>query len=144
LLAEALALQPERRLGPDEDPAPYAETLETEYKAKLADLESRHRAAVQRLYGHREIDAHTEELELLESDLFSEGTWLQFGLRRRDRSAKVTLDAGEERALAGHFASLQKHAPGSPRHTAVVEGTVRIAEAILRADQVRETETESR
>jgi len=247
LLAEALTLQSERRLGPDEDPAPCAEALETEYKATLADLESSHRAAVQRLYGHREIDAQAEELELLESDLFSEGTWLQFGLRRRDLvavgaiggaatggvidaalggasfldgsvlggavggvlgwlgagrlaelsvvnrplggrvarygpaknvnlafvlfgrvryhagllsrrsharrdvidlkedlSAKVTLGAAEQRALAGHFASLQKHAPGSPRHTAAVDGTVRIAEAILMADEVRETETESR
>ncbi len=59
-------------------------------------------------------------------------------------SVKVALDAGEQRALAGHFASLQMHAPRSPRHTAAVYGTVRIAEAILSADEVRERENESR
>ena len=247
LLSEALLLQTERRLGPDEDPSPYAEALEAEYKAALSSIESRHRIIVQRLYGHREVDARAEELELLESDLFSEGTWLQFGLRRRDlvtmgaiggaatggvidvalggasflagsvvggaiggalgwlgagrlaeltvvnrplggrvarygptknlnlafvlfgrvryhagllarrsharRDAinlsddlakRVTLDAGEQRALAAHFASLQKHAPGSPRHTSAADELVRIAEAILKADESSDTETGSR
>ena len=84
LVAEALALVVERRIEPTDDAARFESELEVEYKQRLTTLESRHRRAVQRLYGHRAIEAHAAELELLESDLFSEGTWLRFGLRRRD------------------------------------------------------------
>jgi hypothetical protein len=84
LLADALTLSVEHRLAPEEDPERSRDELESEYRRALASLESRHRGIVQRLHGHREIQAHASEIALLESDLFSEGTWLRFGLRRRD------------------------------------------------------------
>lgn len=84
LLADALGLVVERRLDPTGDAARVEPELEAEYKQQLTTLESAHRRAVQRIYGHRAIEAHARELELLESDLFSEGTWLRFGLRRSD------------------------------------------------------------
>ena len=83
-MADALALTVERRLGPDEDPAPLEPTLRAEYERALEALEERHRVRVQRLWGHRELEAHGEALALLDADLFSEDTWLRFGLRRRD------------------------------------------------------------
>lgn len=83
-VAEAIRLTVERRLGPDEDPARHAPALEREYAEALERLEERHRTAVQRLWGHRELEAHADALAVLEADLFSEDTWLRFGLRRRD------------------------------------------------------------
>lgn len=84
LVSESLGLVVERRVGPDDDVAPLEPELATRYREQLAALERRHRLAIQRLYGHREVVANAAELELLESDLFSESTWLSFGLRRRD------------------------------------------------------------
>ena len=83
-VAEALALVAERRIEASDEATRFESELEAEYKQSLTALESRHRRAVQRLYGHGAIEAHAAELELLESDLFSEGTWLRFGLRRLD------------------------------------------------------------
>ncbi|MEM9173850.1 MAG: GTPase/DUF3482 domain-containing protein [Myxococcota bacterium] len=83
-VSDGLRLAAERRLGPDEDPAAHAAALEAEYGAALERLEAAHRTRVQRLHGHRELDANASALELLEQDLFDEGTWLAFGLRRRD------------------------------------------------------------
>lgn len=83
-VAEALALSAEQRIEPGDDAATFAPALEAQYKARLTKLEAQHRQKVQRIYGHRELEAHAAELEWLESDLFSEGTWMQFGLRRRD------------------------------------------------------------
>lgn len=86
----ALTLVVERRVEAGDDPTRLERELEAEYKQRLSQLEARHRKAVQNVYGHRVLEAHASELEILESDLFSEGTWLQFGLRRRDL---VTLGA---------------------------------------------------
>ena len=79
-----LALTAERRLGPEEDPASHEETLAAEYRAALDRLEADHRRAVQGLAGHHALEAQSAALELLEGDLFSEDTWLAFGLSRRD------------------------------------------------------------
>jgi hypothetical protein len=83
-LAEALSLVVERRVDREEDAGLLAPELEREYKDRLTRLEAKRREAVQRLYGHRCLEANAGQLEVLESDLFSEGTWLRFGLRRRD------------------------------------------------------------
>ena len=84
LIERALSLTVERRVGSEELPAALSEELEQEYRSTLERLEADHRRAVQHIYGHHAIDAHPAELEHLEHDLFSEGTWLTFGLRRRD------------------------------------------------------------
>ncbi len=84
LIANSLGLVVERRLGPHEDPGQHRDALEAEYKQALQDLESSHRREVQRVYEHHVLEARVSDLELLEQDLFSEDTWLTFGLRRRD------------------------------------------------------------
>jgi len=83
-VGQALALVVERRMQPEEEAGILERALEGEYKQRLSQLEACHRRAVQRLYGHGALEAHVRELEILESDLFSETTWLRFGLRRRD------------------------------------------------------------
>jgi len=84
IIVNSLSLVVERKLGSDEDPAQFREALEAEYKSSLQRLESDHRRAVQRIYEHHILEANAADLELLEQDLFSEDTWLVFGLRRRD------------------------------------------------------------
>lgn len=90
-VAEGLALSVERRLGPAEDPQLIAPELELEYRAALEQLEDAHRARVQRIYGHRELEVTGAVLEMLERDLFSQGTWLAFGLRPRDLVAVAAV-----------------------------------------------------
>lgn len=87
LMADALSLVVEKRLGPEEDPSDLEAGLEQEYKRRLVRLEATHRKAIQRIHGHHGLEARGSELEVLESDLFSQGTWLRFGLRRRDLAA---------------------------------------------------------
>jgi len=84
LLADALALTVEERVAPDEDPTQHRDALEKRYKAELERREEVHRRAVQNVYQHHALEANADALELLDQDLFSEGTWLTFGLRRRD------------------------------------------------------------
>jgi hypothetical protein len=98
LIERALGLTVERRVGVDELPQALAEELEQEYRSALERLEADHRRAVQQIYGHHAIAAHPAELEHLERDLFSEGTWLTFGLRRRDL---VTVGAAGGAATGG-------------------------------------------
>jgi len=98
LIERALGLTVERRVGADELPGTLSEELEQEYRRRLERLEGEHRRAVQRIYGHHAIEAHPAELEHLERDLFSEGTWLTFGLRRRDL---VTVGAAGGAATGG-------------------------------------------
>jgi hypothetical protein len=83
-LADSLALTVEERVAPDEDPTQYRDALEKRYKAELERREARHRQAVQSVYQHHVLEANADALVLLDQDLFSEGTWLTFGLRRRD------------------------------------------------------------
>lgn len=90
LISDALSLSVERRLGTHEDAKSHENELEAEYKTSLAAREEKHRRSVERIYGHNELESNARAFELLEADLFSEGTWLVFGLRRRDL---VTLGA---------------------------------------------------
>jgi hypothetical protein len=83
-ISNSLSLVVERKLDRDQDPTQFREALEAEYKSRLQRLESDHRRAVQRIYEHHILEADVADLVLLEQDLFSEGTWLAFGLRRRD------------------------------------------------------------
>ncbi len=83
-VGRALSLATERRVDPEDDPKAFEPELEVEYKEAMRALESSHRREVSRIYGHHATRANAAELELLESDLFSEGTWMRFGLERRD------------------------------------------------------------
>ena len=90
LVADALDFFVERRIGPEERAASHRAALAAEYQTALAGRERESRGRVQAIYGHHApetleaLEARSEELALLEADLFSEGAWLVFGLTRRD------------------------------------------------------------
>ncbi len=84
LLAEAIQHTEEQRLEEHEVADDHEDGLRERYEGALRKLERRARADVEGIYDHREVVAHESDLELLERDLFSEDTWLVFGLRRRD------------------------------------------------------------
>jgi hypothetical protein len=84
LLADSLSLIVEDRVAPDEDPKRYRDALEMRYKKELERRETQHRHSVQSIYAHHALEANAAAMVFLEQDLFSEGTWLTFGLRRRD------------------------------------------------------------
>jgi len=84
LLAEALSLSVEHRVGPDEDPHVHEASLFEQYQGRLRELERRARQNVQEIYDHRALVSHEGGVDLLEEDLFSEASWLAFGLSRRD------------------------------------------------------------
>jgi len=94
LLARAAQLVVERRLRRDEDPEQHRASLEERYKGKLRRLERRCRRAVEEIYDFsglefdepEDVERETEHA-LLEDDLFSERSWLAFGLRKRDLAA---------------------------------------------------------
>ncbi len=81
------------------------------------------------LRAHRAIEAHADALELLEADLFSEDTWLRFGLRRRDLAAAGALGGAAtggviDVALGG--ASFLLGAAAGGRWAACSAGSVRV------------------
>ena len=94
LVADALDFLVERRIGPEERAESHRAALAAEYQTALARCERECRGRVQAIYGHRHtpeapetldaLEARSEELALLEANLFSEGAWLVFGLTRRD------------------------------------------------------------
>jgi len=84
LIAATLACYETRDLGPEADPQAYAAALEKTYRGSLRQLEGRARRAVEALYGYENLDRTEVDMELLETDLLSEESWLAFGLRQRD------------------------------------------------------------
>jgi hypothetical protein len=91
LLAGAAALVVEKRVARDEDPQRHRHALEARYRADLRRLERRCRREVEALYDFRDLDTQEPaqsdrdtERALLDEDLFSQQTWLAFGLRPRD------------------------------------------------------------
>lgn len=83
-LAQMLGLTVERRIGGDVDVDPVKRDVEGRYREQLRGVEQRCRDAVEHLYSHRRIDRSEAELDVLDDDLFSEKTWLLFGLGRRE------------------------------------------------------------
>jgi hypothetical protein len=91
LLAAATALSIEERIPKEANPADFQAGLEERYRAALRTLEHDARRNIEAIYDFSELhyardsDAGHQALQvLLEEDLFSERTWLVFGMRRRD------------------------------------------------------------
>lgn len=93
LLAAAAALSVEQRISEDANPEDYQGELEECYRAALRTLEHDARCNVEAIYDFSnllyaqdaEADAERDAFQaLLDEDLFSERTWLVFGMRRRD------------------------------------------------------------
>lgn len=84
LLIEALTHREQKKLGPHENASPAKPKLMEQFKGQMRRLERRARDQVEAAYDHEGLQRNEAEAPELEGDLFSEGTWLMFGLRRRD------------------------------------------------------------
>lgn len=97
LVADAIALKVECRVDAGDDPLRYRPQLEQRYQQGLRDLEDRCCQRVQACYRYEPIERIEAALEAIAEDLFSQDTWLLFGLKRKDL-ARAGLAAG---ALSG-------------------------------------------
>ena len=79
-------------------------------------MEQRCRDDVEQLYHHRRIDRSEIELSFLDADLFSEKTWLMFGLGKRELAATGAVGG----AAAG--AMVDAHLAGASLLTGAVLG----------------------
>ncbi len=84
LAAAALTHRETKDVAKDEEPQRHRAAIEESYRGRLRQLEQRARADVEAIYGHDGLDRRESEMELLETDLFSQESWLVFGLKRRD------------------------------------------------------------
>ncbi|MFN3168156.1 MAG: DUF3482 domain-containing protein [Phycisphaeraceae bacterium] len=86
-LADMLTLTESRTLGRSEPSEPHREPLQEALRGKLRQLERRSRAEVEKVYGHSGLRhdgaAASEDKQLLEGDLFSETSWVLFGLQKK-------------------------------------------------------------
>jgi hypothetical protein len=108
LLSEALTLSVTRKLGPDEDAKPHQPKLLEEFLGQLRRREKRSRDAVEAIYDHRGLDRREAEgpADWLQEDLFSESTWAEFGLTRRNLAALGAVSGGTAGAVGTHWIDL--------------------------------------
>ena len=97
LIAQAITLKVECRVAASDDPRAHRTQLEQRYQQDLRELEGRCRQRVQACYQHEPLKRHEGALEAIDEDLFSQHTWLLFGLQRKDL-ARASIAAG---ALTG-------------------------------------------
>ena len=105
LLAEALTLTTEKKLGPDSDVKPYRDDLLEKFQGELRRREKRSRDAIESIYDHHGLDRQESEAEYesLREDLFSESTWAEFGLTRRNLAALGVVSGGVAGAMGTHW-----------------------------------------
>jgi hypothetical protein len=97
-LVEMLTLTLSRNFAPGADPDPEKPALVGRYRERLRSLEQRCHDRVQEVYDHARVARVEPQLDLLAEDLFSEETWLRFGL---SRGQLATLGAGSGALLGG-------------------------------------------
>jgi len=83
LLMDILTLKETKRFSRDIDPDSVKQSLLDDYRKRLANREQKGRKQVESIYDYRQLDRIEQTTQLLESDLFSEDTWLLWGLNRR-------------------------------------------------------------
>jgi hypothetical protein len=83
MLVDMLAHSESRRLSEGADPKLFQPTLEQQFKDALRAREREGRIAVERTYGHRQVERSEGPVELLDQDLFSTDHWFFWGLNRR-------------------------------------------------------------
>jgi hypothetical protein len=82
-LVSMLSLVVTRDLPHDAAVEPEKPLLEQRYREQLRRLEQQSRDRVERLYDHQRLQRLEDELGIVGEDLFSESTWLRFGLEPR-------------------------------------------------------------
>jgi hypothetical protein len=84
MMADALTHGETKDVAKDDEPARYAAGLEEAYRRRLRQLEQRARSEIESIYGFEEIDREEVEMDVLETDLLSQESWIAFGLKKRD------------------------------------------------------------
>jgi hypothetical protein len=107
LAASALTHRETRDLAKDEDPRHHRAAVEERYRGRLRQLEQRARTDVEAIYGHDGLERRESDMVLLDADLFSQESWLAFGLKRRDLIAVGAIGGAVaggtvDAALLGH------------------------------------------
>ncbi len=93
MLAEALTHTEQGQVGFDADTGPTQGKLQEKYRQALRRIERRGREAVEQAYGHPSVGREETELDVLNSDLFSEASQRVFGLTRT-QAAQLGLVSG--------------------------------------------------
>ena len=82
LVEFALMHREERRVTGDDDPRAFESRLVGQYRRAMRREEHRCRNTIEALYRYEQLERSESEMEFLDDDLFSEDTWLRFGLSR--------------------------------------------------------------
>ena len=82
LVEFALTHREEHRVAGDDDPRAFESRLAGQYRRAMRREERRCRNMIEALYRHEQLKRSESEMEFLDDDLFSEDTWLRFGLSR--------------------------------------------------------------
>jgi hypothetical protein len=89
----------ETRTGPEPRLDLLRPELESRFRGDLRRFEDRGRDRVEAIYEHRRIARRETMLDVVDEDLFAEGTWLAFGLSRRDLVATGAVGGAATGAL---------------------------------------------
>lgn len=84
LMADALTHRETKDIGKDDDPTRHTAVLEDAYRRRLRQFEQRARTEIETIYGFDELDREEIDMDLLDTDLLSQESWLAFGLKKRD------------------------------------------------------------
>lgn len=98
-----------QRLAANAVPDQARDTLQQTYKQELASMEQRCRTQVEQIYNHTNLERKEPLVQLLDDDLFSQQSWVLFGLTRQQLIATGALGgaaAGGIIDLAAHGTSL--------------------------------------
>jgi len=106
LLYDILTLSETSKIGPLDEPDDYKESLLAKYKKSLLKSEEACRNRIESLYAYHRLERDEENLELFDEDLFSEQTWVLWGLNRTQLIATGAVGgamagAGIDLALGG-------------------------------------------
>jgi len=107
MLVDQLSLRLDIRIAEEALLDPHKAQLQERYRHALRDRERRCREQIEDLYRHRRVRRQESELNPLTDDLFSEATWLRFGLTREQLATTgavggAIVGGGIDAALAGH------------------------------------------
>lgn len=135
MLMDILTLTEIKRVGRDVNPDTFQESLLDDYRKRLAAREKKCRKQIEGIYDYRQLERIEQTTELLETDLFSEDTWILWGLNKRQLITTgaiggAAVGAGVDLAVGGADFFLGT----------VVGGVIGSASAIYTSDKLASVE----
>jgi len=83
LLVDMMTTNVIKKLPARTDPAPHRDALAKAFQDRLRKRERAGRQTIERIYGHYQIKRSESAMDLIDQDLFSQQSWLLWGLSRR-------------------------------------------------------------